>query len=205
MDNIDFDGSPMAHMHIGSSGANFFLDQYQIFGPATLTDTPITLYKRADFMMQRGPVVFETDSMGGAATTIGIDDIRNPGQQKWLRNANGVFQILNTAFNSGLLEVQDSGQFRWIEGAWITKHLSGTTSWFPGMISPGSQVNTPVMVTGAVVGDTVAVGFSVALPGGMLISGAVTSPNTVTVTIYNASGSPQALQRGTLRADVWQH
>ncbi len=205
MDNIDFDGSPVAHMHIGSNGANFFLDQYQIFGSAPLTDTPINLYKRADFMMQRGPVVFETDSMGGASSTIGIDDIRNPGQQKWLRNANGVFQILNTAFNAGLLEVQDNGQFRWNGGAWITKHLSGTASWLPEMISPSSQANTTVMVTGAVVGDTVAVGFSVALAAGMLISGAVTSLNTVTVTIYNATDTPLTLQRGNLRADVWQH
>lgn len=205
MDNLDFDGSPTAHIHIGSSGANFFLGQYQVFGSSPFTDTLTSLYNRSSFMMQHGPVIFETDSLGQPSTTVGIDDIRNPGKEKWIRNSNGIFQILNTAFNAGILELQDNGQFRWNGGTWISKHLSGTTPWTPGTIAAGVQANTTVTVTGATVGDTVATGFSVALPAGMLISGAVTAPDIVTVTVFNASGATQTLKAGTLRADVWQH
>jgi hypothetical protein len=205
LDNVDFDGSPAAHVHIGSSGANFFLGQYQIFGPSPLTDTVDHLYRRSRFMIQQGPMQFETGGADGFSTTIGIEDIRNPGKQKWLRNANGTFQILNTAFNNALLELQDSGQMRWNGGDWISRHLSGTISWTPGSMAPNSQVHTTVSVAGAALGDTVAVGFSLALPPGMLISGYVTDPNIVTVTLYNASGGTQTFASGTLRADVWQH
>lgn len=205
LDNLDFDGSPAAHIHIGSSGANFFLGQYQAYGSAPLTDTLTNLYKRSNFMMQYGPGVFETDSRGQTATTVGFDDIRNPGKQKWLRNTDGTFQILNTAFNEEILGLQDNGQLRWNGGAWISKHLSDTSSWTPGAINAGTQVNTTVTVSGAIIGDTVATGFSLALPAGMLISGAVTAADTVTVTMFNASNKSHILNTGTIRADVWQH
>ena len=205
MDNLDFDGNPAAHVHIGSSGANFFLGQYQVFGNSPLTDTIDRLYKRSGFMIQHGPMLFQTGGADGYSTTIGIEDIRNPGKQKWIRNANGTLQILNTAFTNGLLELQDSGPLRWNGGDWISKHLSGTVSWTPGSIDAGAQVHTTVSVAGAALGDTVTVGFSLALPPGMLISGYVTERNIVTVTLYNASGGAHSFESGTLRADVWQH
>ncbi len=90
-------------------------------------------------------------------------------------------------------------------GAAIVKHLSGTATWDPASTADGAVVSTTVTVTGAAVGDTVTVGFSTAVPAGALLTGAVTSANTVTVTMFNKTGGALDLASGTLRADVWQH
>jgi hypothetical protein len=90
-------------------------------------------------------------------------------------------------------------------GAAIKKHLSATATWDPAKVSDGAITSTTVNVAGAVVGDTVAVGFSQAVPAGALLSGAVTASDTVSVTLFNKTGSPLDLTSGTLRADVWQH
>ncbi len=90
-------------------------------------------------------------------------------------------------------------------GTTITKHLSGTATWDPASTADGAMTSTTVTITGAAVGDTVSVGFSVAVPAGALLTGAVTATNTVTVTLFNKTGAPLDLASGTLRADVWQH
>jgi hypothetical protein len=90
-------------------------------------------------------------------------------------------------------------------GTQITKHLSSTISWDPASIADGAATSTNVTVTGAIVGDTVAVGFSTAVPALSILSGQVTSANTVSVTLFNKTGSNLDLGSGTLRADVWQH
>jgi carbonic anhydrase/acetyltransferase-like protein (isoleucine patch superfamily) len=90
-------------------------------------------------------------------------------------------------------------------GATITKHLSAATTWAPASISNNTSTSTTVTVTGAHIGDTVTVGFSQAVPADALLVGSVTATNTVTVTLFNNTGSPLVLTSGTLRADVWQH
>lgn len=90
-------------------------------------------------------------------------------------------------------------------GTKITNHISGTTTWDPPSISNGTATSTTVTVPGAAVGDTVAVGFSQAVPGKALLVGAVTATNTVTVTLFNNTGGALNLASGTLRADVWKH
>ena len=90
-------------------------------------------------------------------------------------------------------------------GTTITRHLSGTVVWDPDSVNDGEITSGSVEVNGAVVGDTVAVGFSTAVPAGALLVGAVTEPNLVTVTLFNKTGTPLNLASGTLRADVWQH
>ncbi len=95
--------------------------------------------------------------------------------------------------------------FRIGSGTAITKHLSSTTTWDPGTVADGAVASTTVTVTGAALGDTVAVGLSVAVVAGVVISGAVTSANTVTVTAFNHSGGNWIPGSGTLRADIWQH
>ncbi len=90
-------------------------------------------------------------------------------------------------------------------GTKITQHLSGTTTWDPAAINNTATTSTTVTVTGAEVGDTVAVGFSQPVPGGALLAGSVTATNTVTVTLFNGTGSSLDLASGTLRADVWKH
>jgi hypothetical protein len=87
----------------------------------------------------------------------------------------------------------------------IKNHLSGTATWDPTSTIDGAMTSTTVTVTGAAVGDTVAVGFSIAVPAGCILSGSVTAANTVTVTLFNKSGAPQDLASGTLRADIWKH
>jgi hypothetical protein len=62
-----------------------------------------------------------------------------------------------------------------------------------------------ITVPGATIGDTVAVGFAQPVPGGALLVGAVTSPNTVTVTLLNETGFTLSLSPGTLRGDLWKH
>lgn len=81
---------------------------------------------------------------------------------------------------------------------------TGTVVWDPASMAAGAQVNTTVTVTGAVVGDAVAAGFSTALPAGVLISAAVTAADTVRVTLLNESGVVQDLASGTLRAQVFR-
>ena len=90
-------------------------------------------------------------------------------------------------------------------GTKITAHTSGTATWDPGSIADGAMTSTTVTVPGAVVGNTVCVGFSTAVPAGALLVGAVTAYQTVTVTLFNKTGGDLDLASGTLRADVWQH
>lgn len=90
-------------------------------------------------------------------------------------------------------------------GSWIKGHLSATATWDPASVATGAMTSTTVTVTGAALGDTVAVGFTQAVPAGCLLVGAVTAINTVTVTLLNQSGATQDLASGTLRADCWKH
>ena len=90
-------------------------------------------------------------------------------------------------------------------GPTITKHLSGTTVWDPANTINAAFASVTLTVTGAAVGDTVAVGFSQAVPAGAVLSGAVTGADTVTVSLCNFTGSDLNLTSGTLRADVWKH
>jgi Pectate lyase superfamily protein len=90
-------------------------------------------------------------------------------------------------------------------GSEIVGHLSGTITWDPPKTADGAIASTTVRVTGAACGDTVAVGFSTAVPAGALLAGAVTAADAVTVTLFNKTGKTLDLSPGTLRADVWKH
>lgn len=79
--------------------------------------------------------------------------------------------------------------------------LSGEKAWNPGSVANGASTSTTVTVTGAVAGDVVLVSFTSA-GSGWLLMGAVTSTNTVTVTLFNATGSSSDLGSGTLKAVV---
>lgn len=90
-------------------------------------------------------------------------------------------------------------------GANISKHLSGFRTWTPPSVGNGGATWVTLPLPGAVVGDTVAVGFSRPVPGGAVLSGAVTAPAVVTVTLFNLTGKVLNLGEGTLRADLWRH
>ena len=91
------------------------------------------------------------------------------------------------------------------DDAVITQHLTGTVTWDPANIVDGGQESKNVIVTGASLGDVVAIGFSTSVPGGMSLSAAISAANTVTATLVNHTGGPLDLASGTLRATVWKY
>jgi hypothetical protein len=66
--------------------------------------------------------------------------------------------------------------------------LKTTQTFTPGEIAAGGYATTTVTVTGAVAGDIVLRSFE-AMQAGLLLDAAVTSANTVTVTLANVSGA----------------
>lgn len=87
----------------------------------------------------------------------------------------------------------------------ISRILSNTVVWDPGNVLDGAQTSTTITVNSAAIGDTCLVGFSNAVPAGAILAGQVTSANTVTVTLFNKTGSPLDLASGTLRATAIQY
>ena len=77
----------------------------------------------------------------------------------------------------------------YVAGGNATK-LIATASETPGAIADGTclVLGTTVTISGAVVGDSVAVGFSPSLASGITGFGQVTSANTVSATLCNSSG-----------------
>jgi hypothetical protein len=144
-----------------------------------------------------------TDTQGTKTQTYGLALIQTAGNtlvtgNDFTGNRDGA--INRVSFNGTTYVFQNLG-----DDAPIARHLSGTTSWDPPSVADGAQTNKTVSVPNASVGDTVAVGFSVAVPAGALLVGAVTSTGTVTVTLFNKTGAALDLASGTLRADVWKH
>jgi len=114
--------------------------------------------------------------------------------------------LLEWANDAGLILQGGSGGIKLGTGSTgIAKHLSNTKTWDPSSVADGNFTSTTITVTGASLGDTVTVGFTTAVPAGAILSGSVTAAGTVTVTLFNKTGSALDLGSGTLRADVWQH
>lgn len=90
-------------------------------------------------------------------------------------------------------------------GTFLKKHGSSSTTWDPASIADGSMTSTTVTVTQAVVGDPCIAGFSVAVPAGALLTCNVTALSTLTVTLFNKTGSTLDLASGTLRASFFQY
>jgi len=82
--------------------------------------------------------------------------------------------------------------------------LTGSATWDPPNLADGAATSTTLTVTGAVVGNIVGVSHSQGIPGGMLLVGSVTAPDTVTATLVNHTGAPVDIASGTLRAMVWK-
>lgn len=118
--------------------------------------------------------------------------------------------IINTA-------VISFGNIGWIcrtggtPGTWQSWGVSRMTAtydqktWDPASIASGASTSTTMTITdGAAPGDVVTVGHSGAVPAGCLLTGAVTSTNTVTVTLANLSGSTVDVGSGTLTAILFK-
>lgn len=78
---------------------------------------------------------------------------------------------------------------------------SGTATYDPPSIAADGVETTTVTVTGAALGDVVSASFSLSL-GGLMMSAEVSAADTVTVTLFNPTGSAIDLGSGTLTAKV---
>jgi hypothetical protein len=85
------------------------------------------------------------------------------------------------------------------------ERLTTTLAWNPDSTNDGAVTSVTVSAGGAAVGDPVTCGFTPAVPAGALLVGAVTATDTVTVTLFNKTGTTLNLGNGTLRVDVWKH
>lgn len=175
-----------------SNGANG-LDGYFLAGNryANVTKPALTIWEGVDLDDE---AVFSVDSDGSVRSAANY----------WFTSGTRV-ERNRLNINAGDNPYNLAGTMQFNGGAQITGHLSGTASWDPPNIADNVITSTTVTVTGAAIGNTVVVGFSVAVPAGALLVGAVTATNVVTVTLYNRTGAPLDLGPGTLRADVWQH
>lgn len=105
-------------------------------------------------------------------------------------------------------KVYQNGQdYHWGLSA-IRQQLEGdvwnkSTTWDPASINAGLSTSTTIAVPGAVVGDMVAVSFSVSL-GGLVLSAYVSAVDTVTVVLSNPTAGAVNLGSGTLKVRVLQ-
>jgi hypothetical protein len=81
--------------------------------------------------------------------------------------------------------------------------LVGSVTYDPSNLIKGAQTTITVSVPGAVMGDAVAVSFSLDLQG-LQLTGGVSSPGVVTCVLQNGTGSNVNLGSGTLTAKVVQ-
>lgn len=149
-------------------------------------------------------VVFHTTATvgsGSGATQQGSERMRIASGGKVGIGVTNPGQLLSVA---GAVE-STTGGFKYPSGAVVLNHITGTATWDPDNLLPNRYDTTTVTVTGAAVGDVVSVGFSTAVPAGVLLIPAVTAANTVTVTLLNLTAAAVNLASGTLRASVWQY
>lgn len=84
----------------------------------------------------------------------------------------------------------------------LTTGITGSKTWDAPSVASGASTTTTVTVTGAKVGDDATADFSLGIPQYVSLNAAVTSANTVTVTLTNNSGAALDLASGTLTARI---
>lgn len=89
-------------------------------------------------------------------------------------------------------------------GPSFSRYLSGGTTWDPGNVVSGAFTSTTVTVAASVIGDPCFVGFTPAVPAGVMLTAAITTPGTATVTLFNISGGDVDLGSGTVRVTTLQ-
>lgn len=92
-------------------------------------------------------------------------------------------------------------------GQTINGHFSGTKTWDPPNVLAATAATTTVTVKGVSLNarvDEVVASFNKDLQG-MVLTGYVSAPDTVTVVLFNPTAAPIDLASGTLRASVWRH
>jgi hypothetical protein len=145
-----------------------------------------------------------------------------PGLANWYvkLNSSGYFGIAKNTTDNGSLFIKTNSMDKALvitstgiqiggdsyHNATIQAINGNSTTWAPGTIASNAIVSTTIGVDGAAIGDQVALGFSNALPAGLILVGNVTANNgttgTVTVTLLNMTGASQTIASGTLKATV---
>jgi hypothetical protein len=77
--------------------------------------------------------------------------------------------------------------------------ISVNATWAPGTVANQGFVSATVTMRGISPPQPVYVGFTTAIPAGMVLHAVCTSTDTVTVTLVNFTGSSQNIASGTLR------
>lgn len=82
------------------------------------------------------------------------------------------------------------------------RYLTVSATWDPASISDGATAATTVTLSGATLGDFAVASFSNAVPAGAILAASVTAADTVTVTLFNKTGSALDLASGTLKVGI---
>ena len=77
--------------------------------------------------------------------------------------------------------------------------ISVNAAWTPGLVANAGFVSATVQMVGMSPPQPVYVGFTQAIPAGMVLHAIVTSQDTATVTLVNFTGAPQTIGAGILR------
>jgi hypothetical protein len=156
---------------------------------------------------------------GYSSSTIGLIHNENVG---YLQNSliEGNFFDLGTGTGLALLDqtgnsnnyrnnrlgtgtVSNTTNYLYTEGPDRVRVYYGSATWDPSSLLPGFGTSTTVTVSGAAVGDQVVVNSSASVPAGCTLTGQVTSANTVSIVLWNGSGSTQDVGSGTIGVMVF--
>jgi len=81
----------------------------------------------------------------------------------------------------------------------VKSWISVNATWTPGTVANTGFVSATVQMIGMSPPQPVYVGFTQAIPAGMVLHAIITSQDTATVTLVNFTGSPQTIAAGILR------
>ena len=116
--------------------------------------------------------------------------------------------VLNKNFNVAVAIANHYGAqkpvYKTVRGVDVAKTLTGSKTIDPDSLAANAIQSTTVTVTGAKVGDTVNVSFSVTLGLSSRMWGEVTALNTVTVYLQNLTAAPVDIATGILTVKVSQ-
>lgn len=145
-------------------------------------------------------IVTGDGSVGNSAGNLVLEDTALTGGA-----FDGAHYVIGTHHlwfdTSGRLRHKTSAPASATDGNVVSIDLTGSAVYDPANLVDGAGVTTTVTVTGAALGDTALISFSLDLQG-ILLTAYVSSANTVSCRFQNETGGPIDLGSGTLRAKV---
>lgn len=202
----------LSHFDQGTTSTNWglaFPNNGDVYINTPTSSNGITLLENGTGYLTLEAAQFRFTKRAAAATPIitfasdtntGIDslsadslDFMTAGVRRGGWTATGDFESGNGVF-SGALTVGG--------GSTLSKLLSATATLdFPSIAALDTEELT-ITVTGATAGDSVSIGLPAAPDAGLMLMGWVSAADTVTIRVYNSTGSAIDLASGTFRATV---